>query len=107
MPPLDVAAEATHDLAHGLVRVLDDDGNAGGDWEPSLSPEEMRQGLRHMLHVRAYDDPTFGSYVREQIEEGVAPEHAVSKRVTALSEGTVQPQLGLTSVISSAASPAF
>jgi 2-oxoisovalerate dehydrogenase E1 component alpha subunit len=59
MPALDVASEDTHDLAHGLVRVLDDEGNAGGDWQPSLTPEELRRGLRHMMHVRAYDDRMF------------------------------------------------
>ena len=29
----------TVDLANGLVRVLDDDGNASGEWDPGLTSE--------------------------------------------------------------------
>jgi phosphoenolpyruvate-protein phosphotransferase (PTS system enzyme I) len=35
------------------------------------------------FQVGLYGDPTFFSYVKEQIEEGIAPEHAVAKRVAA------------------------
>lgn len=45
--------------AHGLVRVLDDQGEAGGHWLPNLSDEHLLQGLRQMVHVRAYDDRMF------------------------------------------------
>lgn len=58
-PGLDVAARDTTALAHGLVRVLDDEGAASGDWQPELSAAQLREGLRHMLHVRAYDDRMF------------------------------------------------
>jgi 2-oxoisovalerate dehydrogenase E1 component alpha subunit len=58
-PGLDVLAEDTADLALGLIRVLDDEGNAVGPWQSALTPEQLRQGLRHMLHVRAYDDRMF------------------------------------------------
>jgi len=56
-PRPDVMAEAreTTDLSFGLIRVLDDDGNAVGQWDPKLSPEQMREGLRHMMQTRAYD----------------------------------------------------
>jgi len=43
------------DLAFDLIRVLDDDGNAVGEWVPSISPETLRKGLHHMMTVRAYD----------------------------------------------------
>lgn len=56
--PLADASEMT-DLAYGLVRVLDDEGQAKGQWNPQLSPETLRQGLRHMMHVRAYDERMF------------------------------------------------
>jgi len=58
-PDLSVEASATFDLAHGLVRVLDDEGRAVGPWAPSLTSQQLRVGLRHMLHVRAYDDRMF------------------------------------------------
>jgi len=58
-PGLDVPALDTAPLAHGLIRVLDDEGLATGDWQPELSPEQLRTGLRHMLHVRAYDERMF------------------------------------------------
>jgi 2-oxoisovalerate dehydrogenase E1 component alpha subunit len=58
-PPIDVCASAVTDLAFGLVRVLDEDGKAVGEWKPDLSPQQLRDGLRHMLHVRAYDDRMF------------------------------------------------
>ncbi len=87
-PPLDVAAQATHDLAHGLVRVLDDAGTAVGDWRPTLTPEQLRQGLRHMLHVRAYDDRMFRMQRQGQLsfymkctgEEAVAVAQAMALR---------------------------
>ena len=58
-PLLDVSPADTHTLAHGLVRVLDDEGRAIGPWVPTLTPQQLRDGLRHMLHVRAYDDRMF------------------------------------------------
>jgi len=58
-PGLDVPALDTAPLAHGLIRVLDDEGIASGDWQPDLAPGQLRTGLRHMLHVRAYDDRMF------------------------------------------------
>ncbi len=41
--------------AQGLVRVLDDDGNAAGAWDPGLQPAVIRKGLEWMLTVRAMD----------------------------------------------------
>ncbi|WP_020406437.1 thiamine pyrophosphate-dependent enzyme [Hahella ganghwensis] len=58
-PQTDTHALDMQSLAYGLVRVLDDEGNALGEWNPNLSAEQMRQGLRHMMHVRAYDDRMF------------------------------------------------
>src|SRR5579864_2182844 len=55
-PPIDAPATATHELAYHLIRVLDDDGNAVGAWDPKLDPETLRRGLRAMLLTRAYDD---------------------------------------------------
>lgn len=55
MPSLEVAADAIHAHAFTLIRVLDDDGNALGPWNPDLPPEALRRGLRDMMLTRAYD----------------------------------------------------
>lgn len=44
-----------HDLAYSLIRVLNDDGTAKGDWAPDLSADVLRKGLRDMMKTRAYD----------------------------------------------------
>ena len=46
-------------MAYGLVRVLDDDHKAKGEWHPQLSAEILRHGLQKMMHVRAYDERMF------------------------------------------------
>ena len=46
----------TVDLANGLVRVLDDDGNASGEWDPGLTSEQLLSGLEHMVRLRIFDD---------------------------------------------------
>lgn len=43
------------DLAYGLVRVLDDAGEARGPWAPDLSHDALTAGLRHMIAVRELD----------------------------------------------------
>lgn len=58
-PAIDTPAADMQPLAYGLVRVLDDKGYATGPWQTDLSPETLRAGLRHMMHVRAYDDRMF------------------------------------------------
>jgi 2-oxoisovalerate dehydrogenase E1 component alpha subunit len=55
-PAIDVPSVETHPLATAMVRVLDDDGVAVGEWDPKLDPETLRQGLRAMMLTRAYDD---------------------------------------------------
>src|SRR3954470_14079960 len=54
----DAAAPAaeTHELVYSLVRVLDEDGQAVGPWDPKLDPETLRRILRDMMLVRVYDD---------------------------------------------------
>jgi 2-oxoisovalerate dehydrogenase E1 component alpha subunit len=46
-------------LSYGLVRVLDMDGRAGGQWDPRLSPERRLAMLRYMMLLRAFDDRMF------------------------------------------------
>ena len=57
-PRPDVTAPAieTHALARHLVRVLDDNGQAVGPWDPKLDPETLRKMLKDMKTVRVFDD---------------------------------------------------
>jgi 2-oxoisovalerate dehydrogenase E1 component alpha subunit len=43
-------------LSNGLVRVLDDDFDAKGPWNPNLEPEKLQVALRWMLLNRAFDN---------------------------------------------------
>lgn len=56
-PPVDTPAEEMRDLAFGMIRVLDDEGQAVGPWAEvaELDDAACLQGLRHMLLLRAYD----------------------------------------------------
>ncbi|MEZ5708797.1 MAG: 3-methyl-2-oxobutanoate dehydrogenase (2-methylpropanoyl-transferring) subunit alpha [Blastomonas sp.] len=49
--PADIAG-----LAYGLIRVLDENGKAGGAWNPKLPPETMLRMLRTMALTRAFDE---------------------------------------------------
>ncbi|NOR20357.1 MAG: 3-methyl-2-oxobutanoate dehydrogenase (2-methylpropanoyl-transferring) subunit alpha [Xanthomonadales bacterium] len=55
-PASNAAASEIENLAHELVRVLDDDGQALGEWAPDLSAEQMLYALRQMLLTRQFDD---------------------------------------------------
>lgn len=54
-PPVDVPASEISDLAVSLIRVLSDDGQAVGPWDPCLDDTTLRKGLRDMLTVREFD----------------------------------------------------
>ncbi len=55
-PACDTPASKIEHLAHEMVRVLDDDGVAQGEWQPGLSPEQLQDALRLMLLTRQFDD---------------------------------------------------
>lgn len=59
VPAPDLSVEDAAPFAHGLVRVLDDDGQAVGPWydflADTVSDEVLLQGLRDMLLMRAID----------------------------------------------------
>ena len=55
-PASDIPAAEMRDLAYSLIRVLGDDHQAVGEWNPKLSPEVLRTGLRHMLLTREFDE---------------------------------------------------
>jgi 2-oxoisovalerate dehydrogenase E1 component alpha subunit len=54
-PALDEKVERVALMRKQLVRVLDEDGNAVGDWVPELSADEKRRGLRDMMLTRGFD----------------------------------------------------
>jgi len=55
-PKINAKASETRELAYGLVRVLDVEGNAVGPWAPKLDPETLVRALRAMMLTRAFDD---------------------------------------------------
>ena len=79
-PDTGVAAADTHPLCFTLVRVLDDDGQAAGPWDPRLDPDKLRRMLRDMLMVRTFDERMFRAqrqgktsfYMKSLGEEAVA-----------------------------------
>ena len=54
-PAVDVRYQDTAALASSLIRVLDDDGNAVGPWNPQLDRDTLRFGLRTMMKTRIFD----------------------------------------------------
>jgi 2-oxoisovalerate dehydrogenase E1 component alpha subunit len=48
-------ASETWPLCTDMIRVLGDDGKAHGPWDPRLSPAKLREMLRQMALVRAFD----------------------------------------------------
>jgi 2-oxoisovalerate dehydrogenase E1 component alpha subunit len=55
-PDIDAKPREISDLAFSLIRVLDGEGRAVGEWNPKLDAETLRRGLKHMLLVRVFDD---------------------------------------------------
>lgn len=61
--PDSLAAEVDmRDLPYGLIRVLDDMGQATGPWVPSITPDLLRHGLRAMMLTRAFDERLFRAH---------------------------------------------
>lgn len=56
------AEQSMRDLPYTLVRVLDDGARAVGPWNPHLTPDILRSGLRAMLLTRAFDERLFRAH---------------------------------------------
>ena len=54
-PEVVVAPEEIRDLAFAIIRVLDRNSEAVGPWAGLLSDQELLEGLRHMMTLRAFD----------------------------------------------------
>ena len=82
VPRPDFAArpDEMKDLAYTLVRVLDEQGNAVGAWDPRLDADTLRRMLRDMMLVRVYDDRMYRAqrqgktsfYMKSTGEEAIA-----------------------------------
>jgi 2-oxoisovalerate dehydrogenase E1 component alpha subunit len=55
-PSTDVRTRDIEHLSGGLIRVLDDDHVAKGQWNPNLDATELQVGLRWMLLNRVFDE---------------------------------------------------
>src|SRR6266550_4578761 len=54
-PEVNADPESIRDLAYSIIRVLNRDGKAVGPWGGLLSDEELLEGLRNMMTLRAFD----------------------------------------------------
>jgi 2-oxoisovalerate dehydrogenase E1 component alpha subunit len=85
-PPVNVSYQDTADIAHSLIRVLDDDGNAVGEWNPQLDRETLRFGLRTMMKTRIFDarmvlaqrQRKMSFYMTSLGEEAIGTAHALA-----------------------------
>jgi 2-oxoisovalerate dehydrogenase E1 component alpha subunit len=56
MPDTAIDPGEIRDMAYDLIRVLDEDGKAVGPWNPKMSADDLRRGLRGMTLTRIFDD---------------------------------------------------
>ena len=54
--PATCTADDSAPHARGLLRVLNDAGEAKGEWDPKLGASELIQGLEYMMRLRIFDD---------------------------------------------------
>ncbi len=80
MLKIDCSVDDTREHALGLVRVLNDNNKAEGEWNPNLEVDELISGLEHMLRLRIFDDRMMkmqrtgklSFYMRSYGEEAIA-----------------------------------
>jgi 2-oxoisovalerate dehydrogenase E1 component alpha subunit len=79
-PDISISAAETESLAKDLVRVLDDNGQAVGPWDPKLDVDTLRKILRDMVLQRIFDDRMYRAqrqgktsfYMKATGEEAIA-----------------------------------
>ncbi len=87
-PDANAKVADTEALASGLIRVLDDDHDAKGPWDPHLDSKELQIGLRHMMLTRIFDERMqrvqrqgkISFYVKSTGEEAVSVAQAMALR---------------------------
>jgi len=85
-PPVDAAPADTADLAHTLIRALDEDHRAVGPWDPKSDSQLLRRGLRAMMKTRIFDARMLIAQRQKKIsfymqclgEEAIATGHALA-----------------------------
>jgi len=85
-PDIAVRAKELDAYADALIRVLDDNGQAVGAWNPKLDPNTLRRGLRAMMRTRAYDERMYRAqrlgktsfYMKCTGEEAIATAQALA-----------------------------
>jgi 2-oxoisovalerate dehydrogenase E1 component alpha subunit len=85
-PDVDVGYQDTAPIAASLIRVLDDDDNAVGPWDPGLDPDKLRFGLRTMMKTRIFDarmviaqrQKKLSFYMTSLGEEAIGSAHALA-----------------------------
>ena len=55
-PPTDARTRDIEHLSNGLVRILDENHRAVGNWNPNIDPAELQTALRWMLLNRVFDE---------------------------------------------------
>jgi len=58
-PDINAPARGLSSHAYEMIRVLDDEGRAVGPWNPALDADQLRNMLREMVLLRAFDDRFF------------------------------------------------
>ena len=56
LDPLKCTTKDSEPHAFGLLRVLNDNFEAKGEWNPELDADTLRMGLEHMMRLRIFDD---------------------------------------------------
>ena len=56
LDPLNCTAKDSEPHAFGLLRVLNDNFEAKGEWNPELDADILKIGLEHMMRLRIFDD---------------------------------------------------
>jgi 2-oxoisovalerate dehydrogenase E1 component alpha subunit len=85
-PAIDAPEKDLRHLPYDLIRVLDDKGKAVGAWDPKLSAQKLRDGLRFMLLTREFDERMMKQqrqgktsfYMKSTGEEAVAVAQAMA-----------------------------
>jgi 2-oxoisovalerate dehydrogenase E1 component alpha subunit len=85
-PPVDITYQETAAIAASLIRVLDEDDNAVGPWDPGLDRDTLRFGLRTMMKTRIFDarmviaqrQKKLSFYMTSLGEEAIGTAHALA-----------------------------
>ena len=89
-PAVDVKPEETHPFTTTIIRVLDDDGVAVGEWAPAIEDALKLRALRHMVETRAFDEQAMllqrqgkaGFAIQSRGEEAVSVGSALAVEAT-------------------------